>query len=79
MWQVKQMSLPKASLMKEYTIVSFFLFLPFRAAPVAYGSSQPRDRPGVTATGLHHNSQQHWVLNEARDQTCILMDPSWIC
>ena len=30
---------------------------------------------------LHHSSQQHWILNPrsgARDQTCILMDPSQI-
>ena len=30
---------------------------------------------------LHHSSQQRWVpnlLNEARDQTRILMDTSWI-
>ena len=31
---------------------------------------------------LHHSSQQLWILNplrKARDQTCILMGPSWIC
>ena len=30
---------------------------------------------------LHHNSQQHWILNplsEARDGTRILMDTSWV-
>ena len=30
---------------------------------------------------LHHKSQQFWVLNklkEARNQTCILMDTSWV-
>ena len=31
---------------------------------------------------LHHSSQQHHILNpliEARDQTRILMDTSWVC
>ena len=30
-------------------------FLLFRAAPVAYGSSQARDPIGATAAGLHHS------------------------
>ena len=31
---------------------------------------------------LYHNSQKRWILNplsEARDGTCSLMDPSWVC
>ena len=31
---------------------------------------------------LHHSSGQHWILNplsKARDRTCNLMVPSWIC
>ena len=31
--------------------------------------------------GLHHNSQQRWILNplsKARNQTCVLMDISWV-
>ena len=37
----------------------FFVFvfvLLFRAAPVAYGSSQARGQIGAVAVGLHHSS-----------------------
>ena len=37
---------------------------------------------GAAATGLHHSSEQHQILNplnEARDRNCNLMVPSWIC
>ena len=33
----------------------FFFFLPFRAAPMAYGGSQARGPIGATAAGLHHS------------------------
>ena len=61
-----------------YKISSFFFFLPFRAAPTAYGVSQARGRiravapayATATATpvynrvyNLHHSSQQRWILN----------------
>ena len=45
------------------------------------GSSQPRGQTGAGAAGLHHSSRQRQILNplsEARDWTCVLMDPSQI-
>ena len=56
----------------------FFSFLLFRAAPMAYGSSQARGPIGAAAAGLHHShsnsnpsciwdlhhsSLHHWILN----------------
>ena len=38
-------------------------------------------RIGAVATGLHHSSQQRWILNplrKARDQTHVLMDASQV-
>ena len=68
----------------------FFLFLLFKAAPVAYGNSKARGQIGAVATGLCH-SHSHtraeptlkcWILNplsKARDRTHVLMDTSWVC
>ena len=62
----------------------------YRAAPVAYGSSQARGRTRAASTAtqdqshncnLYHSSRQSWTLNplsEARDQTCVLMNISLI-
>ena len=74
---------------------AFFFFWPFRATPKAYGISQARCRiqlPAYTTAiatpdlshvcDLYHSSGQHLIPNppsEARDQTHILMDSSWIC
>ena len=64
------------------SLLFFFFFLWLNM--VAYGSSQARDRIGAVAAGPHHShagSWQCWILNplsEARDRTCVLMDPSQI-
>ena len=53
-------------------IYIFCLF--FSLTPVAYGGSQARGRIRAVSAGLHHSSQQRWILNplsEARDWTCI--------
>ena len=68
---------------------SFFSFLLLRATPDA--SSQARGQIQAIAAGLchsnagsklHHSSWQHQILSplsEARNQTHILVDTSWIC
>ena len=38
-----------------YIVEFFFFFLPFRATPVAYGSSQARGEIGAAVVGLHHS------------------------
>jgi len=61
---------------------------------LAYESSQTRDQIGTAAAGLHHShssqcrtqatsvtyvvAQGFNLLNEARDEACILMDTSWV-
>ena len=38
-----------------FYFILFYLFLLFRAAPTAYGSSQARGPIGATAAGLRHS------------------------
>ena len=65
----------------------------FRATHAAYGGSQARGRFRATAASLHHSHSNArselylqltpqfvatlGLLSEAKDQTCILMEPSW--
>ena len=71
----------------------FFAF--FRAATIAYASSQARGQTGATTAGLCHShagselhlcptaqlraTKIHHPLSKAKDQTRILMDPSPVC
>ena len=70
----------------------FFFFCLFRAPLAAHGGSQARGRIGATATAtatpdpsricdLPHSSRPCQILSrsEARDQTHVLMDTSWVC
>ena len=45
---------PLISVSLLFVFFFFFFFLLFTAAPVAYGGSQPSDRVGAVAAGLHH-------------------------
>ena len=68
---------------KGVLFLNFFfgLFAFSRPAPAACGDSQARGLIRAVATGLHHSSQQRWILNplsKARDRTCILMDAGQI-
>ena len=47
---------------------------------LAYARATATQDPGCICE-LHHSSRQHWILNplsEARDQTHILLDTSWV-
>ena len=58
------------------------MYLLFKATLVAYGSSQARGQIKAAAADLHYSSWQCQIaspLNEARDQTLILRNTSWIC
>ena len=68
-----------------YLFIYFFVLL----GPHTWHLEVPRlgtGRIGATAAGLchshvcnlHHSSQQHRILNQARAQTCVLLDASWV-
>ena len=60
---------------------SFFFFLFFLTATLAYGSSQARGQIRAAAASLHHSSWPHQIhnpLSETRDWICIVMDASWV-
>ena len=66
----------------------FFFFGLFRAAPMAYESSQSRPMPQPQQYRIRATSQptssswQHWILNplsRARDPTHVLMDTTQVC
>ena len=49
-----------------FLFIYLFIYLLFRATPVAYGGSQARGRIGATAASLHHShskarSSTHWA------------------
>ena len=47
----------------------------------AYSTATAMQDPSYVCD-LHYSSGQCWILNplgEARDQTCTLMDTSWVC
>ena len=66
--------------------LSFFFFNLFRAAPVAYGSSQAGCQTGVIAASLRHSHSnvrselclQPTPLSKARDGIRVLMDGIWV-
>ena len=81
--------LPSSVLYIFNTPITAFFFGLFRAASAAYGGFQARGPIRAVAMpelshicDLPHSSRQHWVLNplsdKARDQTCVLMDASWV-
>ena len=54
-----------------------FFFGLFRTPSAAYGSSQARGRMRAAAASLHHNSQQHQILN-LLSKPGMEHDSSWI-
>ena len=84
-WKTVLENLLKSSpnCLKGFLFIYLFKKIFFRALPAAYGGSQSKGRIGAVAeaAGLHHRSEQCWILNsssKARDQTCVLVDTSQI-
>ena len=69
----------------KLTYLMYFFFL-FRAVFAAHGGSQARGLIGAIAAGHSHSNAGSELrlrilnpLSEARDRTCNLILPSWIC
>jgi len=63
-------------------LFAFFIFGFFRAALMAYGSSQARGGIRMTTASLchsHSNEGSFDPLSEARDPTCLLTDAHQLC
>ena len=75
------LQLQYASLWYIFSFYLFIYFFVFLVPHMANGVSQARDQIGAVAASLHHSSWQRLILNplnRARDQTRLLMDPSWV-
>ena len=58
------------------------LGFPIRAAAAGLHARTTATQDPSHVCDLHYSSLQHQILNplsEARNQTCILVDPSWVC
>ena len=64
----------KVNCLKSYKFI-LFLFLFFRATPVAYGSSQARGQIGAAAAGLDHSHMESELHLQPTRQCMATPDP----